>query len=86
MMLIDSSSFPSDYKHIKSSPVHIAPACAGSGEGPNHFGSYVYQSNNITNRYNDCQLIYHYDRCPDCRTKEVLFIPRLGTGFDYHSY
>jgi hypothetical protein len=25
----------------KGSPVHIAPACAGSGEGSDHFGSYV---------------------------------------------
>jgi hypothetical protein len=23
------------------SPVHVAPACAGPGEGSNHFGSYV---------------------------------------------
>jgi hypothetical protein len=48
-MFIDSSSFSSDYKHIKGGPVHVAPTCAGSGEGSNHFGSYVYQSNNITN-------------------------------------
>jgi hypothetical protein len=26
----------------KGSPVHIAPACAGSGEGSDHFGSYAY--------------------------------------------
>jgi hypothetical protein len=25
----------------KGSPVHVAPACAGSGEGSDHFGSYV---------------------------------------------
>ena len=25
----------------KGSPVHVAPACAGSGEGPDHFGSIV---------------------------------------------
>jgi hypothetical protein len=26
---------------IKGSPVHVAPACAWSGEGSDHFGSYV---------------------------------------------
>jgi hypothetical protein len=26
---------------VKSSPVHVAPTCAGSGEWSNHFGSYV---------------------------------------------
>ena len=26
---------------IKGSPVHVAPACAGSGEGSDHFGSIV---------------------------------------------
>jgi hypothetical protein len=26
---------------VKGSLVHVAPACAGSGEGSNHFGSYV---------------------------------------------
>jgi hypothetical protein len=26
---------------IKGSLVHVAPACAGSGEGSDHFGSYV---------------------------------------------
>ena len=25
----------------KGSPVHVAPACAGSGEGSDHFGSFV---------------------------------------------
>jgi hypothetical protein len=25
----------------KGSPVHVTPACAQSGEGSNHFGSYV---------------------------------------------
>jgi hypothetical protein len=25
----------------KGSPVHVAPACAGSGEGSDHFGCYV---------------------------------------------
>jgi hypothetical protein len=28
--------------HKKGSPVHVAPACAGSGEGSNRFGSYVH--------------------------------------------
>ncbi|VAH92165.1 unnamed protein product [Triticum turgidum subsp. durum] len=27
------------FSHIKGSPVHVAPACAGSGEGSDHFGS-----------------------------------------------
>jgi hypothetical protein len=27
--------------HIKGSLVHVAPACAGSGEWSDHFGSYV---------------------------------------------
>jgi hypothetical protein len=27
--------------HKKGTPVHIAPACAVSGKGSNHFGSYV---------------------------------------------
>jgi hypothetical protein len=26
---------------IKGSPVHVAPACAGSGEGSDHFESYI---------------------------------------------
>jgi hypothetical protein len=26
----------------KGSPVHVAPACAGSGEESDHFGSYVH--------------------------------------------
>jgi hypothetical protein len=30
----------SQYKN--GSPVHVAPACAGSGEGSNHFGFYVH--------------------------------------------
>jgi hypothetical protein len=29
-------------QNIKGSPVHIAPTCAGSEEGTDHFGSYVY--------------------------------------------
>jgi hypothetical protein len=28
--------------HKKGSPVHVVPACTGSGEGSNHFGSYVH--------------------------------------------
>jgi hypothetical protein len=28
-------------KTIKESPVHITPACAGTREGSDHFGSYV---------------------------------------------
>jgi hypothetical protein len=27
---------------IKGSPMNVAPACAGSREGSNHFGSYVH--------------------------------------------
>jgi hypothetical protein len=30
-----------DCDEKKGSPVHVAPACAGSGEGSDHFVSYV---------------------------------------------
>jgi hypothetical protein len=38
----------------KSSPVHIAPACAGPGEGSDQFGSYVQGSGFVftTTKYN----------------------------------
>jgi hypothetical protein len=30
------------FSSLKGSPVHVAPSCAGSGEGSDHFGSYVH--------------------------------------------
>jgi hypothetical protein len=30
-----------DVIYIDGSPVHVAPACVGAGEGSDHFGSYV---------------------------------------------
>jgi hypothetical protein len=33
------------------SPVHVAPVCVGSGEGSNHFGSYVRSLVFMENKY-----------------------------------
>jgi hypothetical protein len=40
---------------IKGSPVHVAPACARSGEGSNHFESYV---RNLSLHF--CKRLFHY--------------------------
>jgi hypothetical protein len=41
-------------KHKKGSPVHVAPACAGSGEGSDHFMSYV---SNLSLHF--CKSLFH---------------------------
>jgi hypothetical protein len=50
---------------VKGSPVHVAPACAGFGEGFDHFGSYV------------CSLSLHFCKrlFPGLEPGGDLFVP-----------